>query len=139
MINNELLSKLKELNRIETAAPADIDIHRDALILLQFNRNRILYDNIIRRELYDKLKYEAGKTFQLHCARLGVNPDSMLPDPAAEMLAMEQKAKAIEPAERKEKSMRKRQDHDLLPADIRNYFDTNSDLFMLMQIGRAHV
>ena len=130
---DELIKKLKELKRITTAPEKEIDLQKGATLLLQFNRNRILYDNITRRKLFSKLKYEADKTVKLFSARLGINADSFEDDPAAEMEAQEKLFMAPPPVEEREKTLGIRADHDTLPDQIRQLYTQNSELYLRMR------
>lgn len=129
----EVIQRLKELKQITVIPEKEIDLEKAALLLLQFNKNRILYDNITKRKLFAKLKYEAGKTFDLYCARLGIDPDSFKEDPAAEMEAQEKRFQAIPPVEELEKTRGIRADHDELPENIRQLFTQNSELYLRMR------
>ena len=100
----EVIQQLKKLKQISNAPEKEIDLEKAALLLLQFNRNKILYDNITKRKLYAKLKYEARKTFDLFCARLGINSDSFEEDPGAVMEEQEKRFQAIPPVEELEKT-----------------------------------
>lgn len=126
----DLLSKLKT---ISTSEDKDIDLEEAAVILLQFNKNRILYENIRRGKLFAKLRYEAGKTFALECARRGLNPESFEESPEFQMKQMEEKVKSVDPSEEKEKTMGKRADHDSLPDNIRLLFDQNTEKYLRMR------
>ena len=66
----------------------------------------------------------------LHCARIGVDPESLLPDANADMKAQEEKLKTILPVEEKLKTMGIREDHLLLPAPIQRCYNENSELFL---------
>lgn len=129
----EVIQQLKKLKQISLTPEKEIDLEKAALLLLRFNKNRILYDNITKRKLFAKLKYEAGKTFDLYCARLGINPNSFKEDPAAEMEAQEKRFQAIPPVEELEKSRGIRADHDALPENIRQLFTQNSELYLRMR------
>lgn len=131
--DEEVIKKLKELKHITTASNNEIDLNESALLLLRFNRNRILYDNITRHKLYDKLKYEAGKIVDLFCARLGINQESFEDDPAAEMEEQEKRFLAIPAIEEQEKARGMRADHDALPDNIRLLFTQNSELYLRMR------
>lgn len=129
----EIIQKLEELNRISLAPETEIDLEKSALLLLQFNKNRILYDNITKRKLFGKLKYEAGKIVDLFCARLGINRNSFEEDPTAEMEEQEKRFQAIPPLDELEKSKGIRADHDTLPEHIRSLFTQNSELYLRMR------
>lgn len=129
----EVIQQLKELKQITVTPEKEIDLEKAALLLLRFNKNRILYDNITKRKLFAKLKYEAGKTFDLYCARLGINPGSFKEDPAVEMEEQEKRFHAIPPVEELEKTRGIRADHDALPENIRQLFTQNSELYLRMR------
>lgn len=131
----EIIGKLKELREIFTSNVEDIDLPKSALVLLKFNRNRILYDNIIRQKLFSKLRYEAEKTFDLYCAKIGINPETFLEDPAVKMEEIEKKFVEISatPMEEKERIKGKRPDHDSLPDDVRSLFQVNMDAYLRMR------
>lgn len=129
----EIIQQLKELKQITVTPEKEIDLEKGALLLLRFNKNRILYDNITKRKLFAKLKYEAGKTFALNCARLGVNPDSFKDDPTVEMEEQEKRFQAIPSVEELEKTRGIRADHDALPENIRQLFTQNSELYLRMR------
>lgn len=129
----EVIQQLKELKQITVTPEKEIDLEKAALLLLRFNKNRILYDNITKRKLFAKLKYEAGKTFDLYCARLGINPGSFKEDPAVEMEEQEKRFQAIPPVEELEKTRGIRADHDALPENIRMLYTQNSELYLRMR------
>ena len=129
----EVIQQLKKLKQISNAPEKEIDLEKAALLLLQFNRNKILYDNITKRKLYAKLKYEARKTFDLFCARLGINSDSFEEDPGAVMEEQEKRFQAIPPVEELEKTRGIRADHNALPENIRLLFTQNSELYLRMR------
>ena len=129
----EIVQQLKELKQITVTPEKEINLEKAALLLLRFNKNRILYNNITKRKLFAKLKYEAGKTFDLFCARLGINPDNFKDDPTAEMAEQEKRFQSIPLIEELEKTRGIRSDHDTLPENIRQLFTQNSELFLRMR------
>lgn len=129
----EVIQQLKELKQITVTPEKEINLEKGALLLLRFNKNRILYDNITKRKLFAKLKYEAQKTFDLYCARLGINTDSFKDDPTVDIEAQEKRFQAIPPIEELEKTRGIRADHDALPENIRQLFTQNSELYLRMR------
>lgn len=129
----EVIQQLKELKQITVTPEKEINLEKGALLLLRFNKNRILYDNITKRKLFAKLKYEAQKTFELYCARLGINTDSFKEDPTVEIEAQEKRFQAIPPVEELEKTRGIRADHDALPENIRMLYTQNSELYLRMR------
>lgn len=129
----EVIQMLKELKRISNAPEKEINLEKAATLLLQLNRNRILYDNITKRKLFAKLKYEAGKTIDLFCARLGINQDNFEEDPTAEMEEQEKQFRTFPSVEELEKNRGIRADHDALPDNIRLLFTQNSKLYLRMR------
>lgn len=129
----EVIQQLKELKQITVTPEKEINLEKGALLLLRFNKNRILYDNITKRKLFAKLKYEAQKTFDLYCARLGINTDSFKEDPTVEIEAQEKRFQAIPPVEELEKTRGIRADHDALPENIRMLYTQNSELYLRMR------
>lgn len=132
-MEKEMIRLLKDLKQIALTPNQDIDLEKSALLLLQFNRNRILYQNIIRARLYDKLKYEAVKMFELTCARYGLDPETFDESPQAQMDEMEKRYEAAPEVEVKEKSMGVRPDHDTLPDNIRALYQANTDAYLRMR------
>lgn len=132
-MDKETIKLLKELKAITVAPETEIDLDKSALLLLQFNRNRILHQNIIRSRLYSKLKYEAKKNFDLYCAKYGIDPETFEDSPEAQMYEMEKRYEESPEVEEKEKTMGKRPDHDELPDNIRSLYQTNLDSYLRMR------
>lgn len=132
-MDKETIKLLKELKAITVTPDTEIDLDKSALLLLQFNRNRILHQNIIRGRLYAKLKYEAKKNFDLFCAKYGINPETFDESPEAQMYEMEKRYEESPEVEEKEKTMGKRSDHDYLPDNIRSLYQTNMDSYLRMR------
>lgn len=124
------LAKIVELKRIATTDSNDV--MTDAMILLQFSRNKILHDNIIRKNMKEKLKYEAQKYLDLVCAREGLDPDTL--DDGARMDEILKRLPGVEEtiAKSEERTLGLRADHDLLPDVVRCIPVKNGELYMRM-------
>lgn len=132
-MDKEMITLLKALKAITVTPDTDIDLDKSALLLLQFNRNRILHQNIIRGRLYAKLKYEAKKNFDLFCAKYGIDPETFDESPEVQMDEMEKRYEESPDVEEKEKTMGKRPDHDELPDNIRSLYQVNLDAYLRMR------
>lgn len=111
-MDNKLTKQIQDwLNTL----PQEQDIIQGAQLLLQLNRNRILYNNIIRNptKLKDKLTYELQKhlTYRLD----GLTLDAVK--------AMDKKVTAeVQQSIEQEPLKGHRPDHNQLPPDIQNLF-----------------
>lgn len=132
-MDKETIKLLKELKAITVTPDTEINLDKSALLLLQFNRNRILHQNIIRSRLYGKLKYEAKKNFDLYCAKYGIDPETFEDAPEIQMYEMEKRYEENPEVEEKEKTMGKRPDHDGLPDNIRSLYQANMDSYLRMR------
>lgn len=127
----ELTEKIKVI--LDTPL-ADVDLNEAALILLQVNRNQILYNNILAKQWKEKAVYELQKIYDFR----------MKEDALVETAKMEKEVeKVIElnpeltaPAaddEDEEPAKGKRSDHDELPDDIKALFVENLHVFREMR------
>lgn len=110
------------------AMPAEQDIVKGATMLLQCNRNKILFNNILRQpeKLKDKLVYELRKHLAYRLDGLTLQ----------EVVAMDKKVttevkKTIEQVQSGLKGQRK--DHNQLPANIQLLFFEAHDLMVTMR------
>ena len=101
-----------------------------ALVLLQINRNRILYENIVRRGNEKKLRYELQKIYDFR----------MTDQAAQETQRLEEKARTIltttlpaAEAKEKEENKGRRADHDQLPEAIQALWLENQNLYPRMR------
>lgn len=128
MINLELTPKIKEW--LDTA-PENRDIQAGAELLLRVNRNRILYNNIMRNparhaatlEYHMKkiLKQRLIDTTHEEVARMMVQVDAIA---ASHGLTREP---------RSEFQRGKRADHDQLPAEVQQLYVDNADIMRRMR------
>lgn len=125
MIDNKLTKQIQDwLN----AMPAEQDVVKGATMLLQCNRNKILFNNIIRNpeRLKDKLIYELRKHLAYRLDGLTLQ----------NVVAMDKKVttevkKTIEQVQSGLKGQRP--DHNQLPADIQQLFFEAHDLMVTMR------
>lgn len=115
--------------------PAERDIAAGALLMLQLNRNRALYNSIIRKpeKFAAKLEYELKKYLRIRldnltvadvasaereimpraCATIGASPEESPSIPVEAELPGARKARGRRP------------DHDSLPPEVRELWDSN--------------
>lgn len=128
MINLELTPQIKKW--LDTA-PEDRDIKAGAELLLRVNRNRILYNNIMRNparhaatleyQMKKILKQRLIDTTHEEVARMMVQVDAIA---ASHGLTREP---------RSEFQRGKRADHDLLPQDVQQLYVDNADIMRRMR------
>jgi len=102
----------------------DRDIEQGASLLLSLNRNRILYNHIVRRpaKMAAKLEYELKKHLRIRLDGLTVRDVALMERkvlPAADLTLKKHTAQYVG----------KRKDHDSLPDDIRALWDRNGDVW----------
>lgn len=93
-------------------------------LLLRLNRNRWMHQQILRRELWDKLEYELRK-------HLGIRSHGLTMDGAAayEQRVLSAAAERLAAATPEGQHHGLRPDHDSLPAAVRLIPETNARLF----------
>ncbi len=123
MINLELTPKIKEWL---DAAPDDRDIRAGAELLLKINRNRILYNNIIR----NPARHAATLEYQLKKIL-----NTRLVDTTHEQVAQMMKqvdaianSHGLSRESRSEFQKGKRADHDQLPPEVQQLYVDNADI-----------
>lgn len=144
-IQKELLSYAKEVYHILKLNRSERAIENDAVLLLKLNRNRILYENIVRRKNWDKLEYELKKQLVHLCDRVGIKPEELEPENKKELEPtgditpeMEEKAgKVMLGLEAMESSgnatLGLRADHDSLPEEIKILPEKNREIYPIMR------
>ncbi|MDE6234299.1 MAG: hypothetical protein K2M56_00930 [Muribaculaceae bacterium] len=128
MINLELTPKIKEW--LDTA-PEDRDIQAGAELLLRVNRNRILYNNIMRNparhaatleyQMKKILKQRLIDTTHEEVARMMVQVDSIAT------------THGLTREPRSEFQRGKRADHDQLPPEVQQLYVDNADIMRRMR------
>lgn len=129
MIDNKFTKQIQDwLN----AMPQDQDVVKGATLLLQCNRNKVLYNNIVRNpeKLKEKLIYELRKHLAYRLDGLTLQQvavmDKKVTTEVAATIATAQKA-----AETPLKGQRA--DHNQLPADVQNLFFEAHDIMVTMR------
>ncbi|MDR2085879.1 MAG: hypothetical protein LBP72_01770 [Dysgonamonadaceae bacterium] len=125
-----------EIKNVLDAPNEQVDIEKAALLLLKLNRNRILYESIVRRKNVEKLKYELQKIYNYR----------MLDDAAKESKTLEKTAvtvvqKTFPKAEKREATETKgmRPDHEQLPEEIKAKYTENLNIFPRMRKLHEHL
>ncbi|MBD8349359.1 hypothetical protein [Dysgonomonas sp. HGC4] len=113
------------------------NVEAGATLLLQLNRNRILYDNIIRKKNVEKLVYELKKQSEILGEKAKIKAYKNLTD--QELKEFEEKKVRIEKevlpvvdADPKATNG-KRLDHDTLPDAAKEAFESNKKLYPLIR------
>lgn len=128
MINLELTPKIKEW--LDT--PADQrDIAAGAELLLRVNRNRILYNNILR----NPAKHAPTLEYQLQRIYKQRMIDTTHEEVRAMMARVDDIAKnrGLAKSERSEFQRGKRADHDQLPPEVQQLYVDNADIMRRMR------
>lgn len=108
------------------AMPDKQDVAAGAMLLLQINRNRILYNNILRnpQKLKSKLEYELRKHLKYRLDGLTLQ----------QVVAMDKKVTKEVAKTVKENALKgRRADHDQLPPEIQQLFFEGHDLMVTMR------
>ena len=130
MKNSELIPKVKEWL---DANPEDRDLAAGALLVLQLNNNRIMYQNFMRKpKLYaSRIEYELKKRYQFYLQQLTHEQVAEM-GKQVEVIAKEHNL----PNEHEEFKKGKRADHDALPVEIQALYAQN--LSIMQQMRRCH-
>jgi hypothetical protein len=107
---------LKQIKRILDTPNDKVDIPSAAVLLLKFSKNRILNENIIRRNNVEKLKHELRKYYNFHSAE-ALKKETWTLEAGAKKI-VEETLPALEQKE-SEESKGLRADHDRLPEEIK--------------------
>jgi len=119
---------VEKVNAWLNADPSERTIEEGATLMLQGNRNRILYDHVIKKNNFGKVEYELGK--------IAENNVQNCNEPTVKAMALEVvKNETTQPVE----SVGKRADHDTLPPEIQNKFDQNQTIYPEMRAIHARL
>lgn len=145
-IQKELLSYAQEVYHRLKLDRSERAIENDAVLLLKLNRNRILYENIVRRKNWDKLDYELKKQLVHLCDRVGIKPEDLETENEKELNPtgditpeMEERAGQVmtlldtKESEQVTLPFGLRSDHDSLPEEIRILPDMNREIYPKMR------
>lgn len=110
----------------------DKDLEAGALLMLKLNRNRTLYQYILRKNALDKLIYEMKKQFDILSARTKHESIKLTEQQVSDLTAAASKAtKTLEVVDKGVKG--KRADHDLLSVDSQQAFENNLAIYPKMR------
>lgn len=128
MINLELTPKIKEW--LDTD-PSERDIRAGAELLLRINRNRILYDNIMR----NPARHAATLEYQMKRIIKQRLIDTTHEEVAQMMTQVDAIARqhGFSKSERSEFQRGKRADHDQLPPEVQQLYVDNADIMRRMR------
>ena len=128
MINLELTPKIKEW--LDTD-PSERDIRAGAELLLRINRNRILYDNIMR----NPARHAATLEYQMKRILKQRLIDTTHEEVAQMMTQVDAIARqhGFSKSERSEFQRGKRADHDQLPPEVQQLYVDNADIMRRMR------
>ena len=108
-------------NWLDTPA-AERSLEVGATLMLQANKNRILHQNVLRRNNFDKIEYELKKY-------LGDKYQKCTQETVAEL----EKVVTENAGTQKPDTTGKREDHDSLPAEIQALFSRNLEIYPRMR------
>ena len=119
-----------KIKQILDTPDSQVDIAEAATVLLQVNRNRVLHQNIIRRNDVEKLKYELRKIYDFRIQNETIAETKKLETEVAVVLK-----ETFPKAEQKEASELKgmRADHEQLPEVIKAKYLENVNIFPRMR------
>lgn len=129
MINLELTPKIKEW--LDTA-PEERDIRAGAELLLRINRNRILYNNIMRNpeRHADTIEYQMQKILK---QRLVDTTHEEVTQMMTQVEGIAKQHGLAQQSQRSEFQRGKRADHDLLPPEVQQLYVDNADIMRRMR------
>lgn len=118
---------IEKVNDWLNADPTTRTIEEGAKLMLQGNRNRILYESCIRKNNFEKVKYELSKIINTRADMRGAYtanvPNDNIATLEAQVLAVEEKAPRSG----------KRLDHETLPLEIQQLVEQNRDIYHKMR------
>lgn len=131
MIDNSFTREIERWLAIPT--PTASQIVSGAELLLRIDRNRALYQNIVRKplRLESKLRYELNK--HLRYRRDGLTLQQVRTQDTAVMNDVQQLTAGPAPEQQPARHGGKRPDHDQLPAAIQKLWDDNAERWKRMK------
>ena len=115
--------------------PESRSLEAGATILLRVTRNRILYDNIIRKSNLKALEYHLNKIY----TRRQISETR---EQVREMIGQVEQiagARSLSASGRTEMQRGRRADHDSLPEEIRKLYDENTEIMRRMRECHTHL
>lgn len=129
----------KSLQAWLDTAPEDRDIPAGAALLLRLDRNRILYNNILRRpeRMASKLEYELRKHLRIRLDRMTVRDVALMEQDLLPRVDKTLAAPAPDAAGTAQAPFRgKRADHDQLPAEVQELYERNGETWKRLRSVR---
>lgn len=132
IMDNKFTEKVQQW--LNTPA-SERDIEAGAMLLLQLNRNRILYNNIVRKpqRFMAKLEYELRKYLKIRLDGYTVQQVAQMEREVIPAVALTlDKGVPAEPSTDEEETTRyigRREDHDALPEDIQALYERNGEVY----------
>lgn len=112
------------------ADPTTRTIEEGAKLMLQGNRNKILHQNVIHRNNFDKVVYELEKIIGNDRVKAG---DVAAKKPTVDITKMEAQAYALNNVLVINEFKGKRADHDSLPEEIKQIPEANKEIYSKMR------
>ncbi|MDR0685961.1 MAG: hypothetical protein LBF79_00660 [Dysgonamonadaceae bacterium] len=129
---------LLEVKKILNTPDEAIDLQQAAILLLKLNRNKILYQNIVRRNNITKLRYELQKIHNFRSNSKAQDEIQILERQAPKIIEITlTNAQKLYEGESGNKG--KRSDHDQLPHDIQALVDNNLKIYREMRKIHEHL
>lgn len=131
-MKSELTPKIKEWL---DADPSFRSLEEGATLLLRITKNRILYDNITRRNNVSALEYHLNKIWMQRQQRI-------THEQVGEMMQKVEKIVRSDGSGASQKSewqKGKRADHDQLPEEIRRLYEENADIMRRIRECHTHL
>lgn len=116
---------IEKCNEWLSQPAAERDVNVGATLMLQANRNRILFQNMIRKPNLDKIEYEIRKYIK--------SQNLQVEEVKNETDYKELQQKEIEEVLAKAESFGKRTDHELLPDEIKEIPEINTQIYHEMR------
>lgn len=122
----------KEIKRLLDMPVGQVDVNEAATLLLRINRNKIMYNNLLRRKNVEKILYELRKHYDFRLKH-EVLKNSKEIEKAADMIIKENPELDSEQETEEKAAKGKREDHDQLPEEVQAYFLENLNIFRKMR------
>ena len=111
------------------ASPAERNLEAGAMLMLQANKNRILYQNVINKSNFPKIEYEIVKFLNSRNVQINVAKQNFEENISKTEIDAYNVITSIDQIEKKGK----RSDHNALPDDVKAISETNTVLYHEMR------
>lgn len=121
-----------EIKRILDLPVEEVNITEAATLLLRINRNKILFNNLIRRNWVEKALYELKKYYDFRMKDHSIKETAEMEVEVKRVI--ENNPKITQPEDEKEESQKgMREDHEKLPDEIKALYVENLNIFRRMR------